>query len=73
MARYKVTDSQLVQALGQGGQPRQLYRVWIATTRGATGYIDVPPDKWNKETLPDILEQFSVGLDLAYDIAEGLV
>lgn len=71
MLNYTVTDTRQVQTLTPAGTMRQVYRVWIATDKGATGAVDVSPDAWNKEALSGILTEFAGTLDLAFEVASG--
>jgi len=71
MPIYTVTDTRQVQTLTPAGFMREVYRVWIATERGASGSVDVSPDKWNKEALTGILEAFAEKLDLAFEVTSG--
>jgi len=71
MAKYTVTDTRQVQTLTQAGTMREVYRVWIVTPRGASGSVDVTPDKWNKEALGEVLGDFAGVLDLAFEVANG--
>jgi len=67
---YKITDTRQVDRMTQAGTQVQMYRVWLVTARGATGTLDVPTDKWNKEDLPSLLEAKVADLDLAFDLTE---
>ena len=71
MPTYTVVDTRQVQRLTPAGSMKQVYRVWIETERGATGAVDVGPDKWNKETLPGLLTEFAEKLDMAFEVANG--
>lgn len=65
---YKVTDTREVSTLTPAGTERKMFRVWLVTTNGATGSIDVPADKWNADDLPGILEAKAAALDLAFNL-----
>lgn len=65
---YKVTDTREVTRMTQAGTQVQIYRVWLVTSRGATGTLDVSADKWNADDLPQILEDKAHELDLAFDL-----
>lgn len=67
---YRVTDTREMSTMTPAGSVVQTYRVWLVTDRGATGTVDVPKDKWNKEALPSILEAKAVELDLAFAVTE---
>lgn len=71
MPTYKVVDTRQVQRLTPAGSMKEVYRVWIQTEKGATGAVDVSPDKWNKEALPGLLTEFAAKLDMAYEVASG--
>jgi len=45
-----------------------MYRVWLVTDKGATGTVDVSPDKWNEDELPGVLEAKAAELDLAFKV-----
>lgn len=68
MPKYTVVDTREVSTLTPMGTERKYYRVWIRTEHGASGSVDVPPDQWNAETLPGILEEKSAALDLAFSL-----
>jgi len=55
----------------QGGSEKIVFRVWLATDNGASGTVDVPKDKWNKDELPTILEAKADELDLAFSVANA--
>jgi len=65
---YKVTDTREISTMTQAGTEVKVYRVWLATSRGSTGVVDVPVDKWNPDDLPPILEEKAAQLDLAFDL-----
>jgi len=67
---YKVTDTRQVDQMTQAGSVVKTYRVWLVTSKGAAGQVDVPLDKWNPEDLPGILEAKAVELDLAFTVSE---
>lgn len=66
MAGYKVTDTRELKTITPGGSEQVVYRVWLVTDSGATGTLDVPQDKWNKDDLPELLEAKVEALDLAF-------
>ena len=66
---YKVTDSQKIQSITPAGNPYSYYRVWLVTEKGASGYTDVPVDKWKKDELEQVLQEFADELDLAFSIS----
>lgn len=65
---FKVTDTQEISRMTQAGTEVKSNRVWLITDRGATGYVDVPLDKWNKDDLPEILAAKAADLDLAFSV-----
>lgn len=71
MANYTVTDTRQVQTLTPAGTMREVYRVWLVTSKGGSGSVDVAPDDWNAEKLPGILTAFADKLDLAFGVASG--
>lgn len=66
---FRVTDTQEISQMTRAGTEIKVNRVWIVTSLGATGYVDVPLDKWTKESLPGILQEKADSLDLAFSIA----
>lgn len=69
MPDYKVTDTQEIKQMTPSGAQTTVYRVWLTTTRGARGTLDVPPDQWNAETLPDLLSAKANELNLAFALS----
>ena len=67
---YKVTDSQKIQSITPAGNPTSFYRVWLATEKGASGYVDVPAEKWKKDVLEATLQEFADELDLAFSVSQ---
>ena len=65
---YKVTDTRELSKMTPAGSPVKVYRVWLVTSNGSTGTVDVPVDKWNSEDLTAILEAKAKELDLAFAI-----
>lgn len=68
MPGYKVTDTREISGMTQAGGEHKFNRVWIQTTRGATGHVDVEPGDWNPPALKIILEAKAKDLDLAFNI-----
>ena len=66
---YKVTDSQKIQSITPAGNPYSYYRVWLVTEKGASGYVDVPAEKWKKDVLEATLQAFADELDLAFSVS----
>ena len=66
---YKVTDSQKIQSMTPAGNLYSYYRVWLVTEKGASGYVDVPADKWKKDELEQVLQEFADELDLAFSVS----
>lgn len=66
---YRVTDTIEVVRMNQGGSEVKVNRVYLVTDQGASGYVDVPLDKWNKDDLPGILQEKTDSLNLAFAIA----
>jgi len=66
---YKITDTRELKTITPGGTEQSVYRVWLATEVGATGTIDVPKAKWNKEDLADLLTAKAADLDLAFSLS----
>ena len=66
---YKVTDSQKIQSITPAGNPTSFYRVWLVTEKGASGYVDVPAEKWKKDVLEATLQAFADELDLAFSVS----
>ena len=66
---YEVTDTREISEMTPAGSRRTLYRVWLRTSNGATGTVDVAAEDWSKEKLPSILEKKAETLDLAYSVA----
>jgi len=52
-----------------GGGTVSVYKVWLMTSRGATGSVEVPADKWNTDDLKPLLEEAAGRLDLAYNVS----
>ena len=67
---YKVTDTREMSTMTPAGSVQKVYRVWLATSKGSTGTVDVPPDKWNSKDLTEILEAKAAELDLAFAVVE---
>ena len=65
---YRVTDSQKIQSITPAGNPTSFYRVWLVTEKGASGYVDVPAEKWKKDVLEATLQDFADELDLAFSV-----
>lgn len=65
---YVVQDTREITIMTPGGGTRRSYRVWLQTDLGATGSVDVPLEKWNKQDLPKILEEKAEELDLAFSV-----
>lgn len=65
---YTVTDTREVSRLTQGGAERKMYRVWLTTSEGATGSVDIPENDWTEERVPEILEEKARQLDLAFSL-----
>jgi len=65
---YKVTDTREVSSMSPAGTQQRMYRVWLVTDKGATGTVDVSPDKWNEDELPGVLEAKAAELDLAFKV-----
>jgi len=68
MPEYRVTDTQQVTALTQAGTPRTSYRVWIVTARGSRGYIDIPAEDWQPDTVKAALAGLAARLDMAFGL-----
>ena len=68
MASYEVTDTREINEMTPGGGRRKIYRVWIRTSRGATGAVDVPVEDWDADKLPAILQAKADELYLAYNL-----
>ena len=66
---YRVTDSQKIQSITPAGNPTSFYRVWLVTEKGASGYVDVPAEKWKKDELEATLQDFADELDLAFSVS----
>jgi len=66
---FRVTDTQEISQMTRAGSEVKVNRVWLVTARGSSGYVDVPLDQWNKETLPGLLQAKADELDLAFLIA----
>ena len=66
---YRVTDSQKIQSITPAGNPTSFYRVWLVTEKGASGYVDVPAEKWKKDVLEATLQEFADELDLAFFVS----
>lgn len=67
---YKVSDTREMSRMTEAGSVVKTYRVWLVTDNGSSGTVDVPPDKWNKDDLPGILEAKASELDLAFAVTE---
>ena len=65
---FKVTDSKEISRMSPAGTMMKLYRVWIITTHGATGAVDVEEAQWNEDDLPTILSAKAAELDLAFEL-----
>lgn len=71
MDKYKVTSTSQVQSLQPGAdQPTSMYRAYLRTAKGATGFVDVDPDVWATEELREILAAKATELNRAFAIAE---
>ena len=68
MPNYTVLDSRQIQRLTPAGGNQSVYRVWIQTSRGSTGNIDISVDDWTAEKLRPILEEFANTLDLPFTL-----
>ena len=66
---YTVTDTRQIDRMTPGGGTVSVYKVWLMTSRGATGSIEVPADKWNTDDLKPLLEAAAAQLDLAYNVS----
>lgn len=65
---YKVNDVRELTRLTPAGTEVTVYRVWLTTSKGSTGAVDVGEDDWNEEDLPGILQAKANTLDLAYTV-----
>lgn len=68
MPGYTVTDSKETSVITPAGNRTKMYRVWIKTERGATGFVDVEPADWTADKLPAILGAKAADLDLAFTL-----
>jgi len=66
---YTVTDTRQIDRMTPGGGTVSVYKVWLMTSRGATGSVEVPADKWNTDDLKPLLEEAAGRLDLAYNVS----
>jgi len=66
---YTVTDTRQIDRMTPGGGTVSVYRVWLMTSRGATGSVEVSADKWNTDDLKPLLEEAAAKLDLAYSVS----
>jgi len=65
---FKVTDTREISRMTEAGSVHQMYRVWLVTSNGSSGTVDVPQDKWNSEDLTEILDAKAAELDLAFAV-----
>lgn len=65
---YKVLDSRQIQKITPAGGNQSLYRVWVETSNGSTGSIDIPAEDWTAEKLNPILVDFAKTLDLPFTL-----
>lgn len=56
--------------MSPAGNRQVSYRVWITTDKGASGSVDVPADKWDKDALRVLLDEKAEQLDLAFSLTE---
>lgn len=71
MASFQVTSAQKQQRLGPSGQTREVYVVWLETSRGATGSVEVPAGVWQGDGLKAYLQEQADLLDKAFVLVNG--
>lgn len=67
---YKVLDTREISQLSPTGTERKFYRVWLQTGKGAQGTLDVAPEHWTEERLPELLQEKADELDLGFRLSE---
>ena len=68
MATYTVEAVQKQDRLGPTGDPVPVYVVWLKTTMGATGRIEVPASGWEGDDLGAYLQDQADNLDKAFNL-----
>lgn len=71
MDGIRVTATQKIEQLGDGGFPFTVYRVNYVTERGARGVFTIPEKDFTAERLPEVLSLERDKANLAFDIANG--
>lgn len=68
MVAFKITSASRQQRMLAGGNTTQVYVVWIETTAGATGSVEVPASVWEGENLKGYLQAEADKLDKAFSL-----
>lgn len=71
MATFAVEAVQKQDRLGPTGDPVPLYMVWLRTTLGAKGKIEVPVATWEGDGLREHLQAQADNLDKAFVLVNG--
>jgi hypothetical protein len=68
MNGLKVVSASKQDRLRPDGGRTTVYVVWLSTTKGASGSIEVSPEIWESDGLKDHLMQEAAKLDRAFDV-----
>jgi len=68
--KYVVLDTREISSMTPAGSVRKAYRVWIQTSNGATGTVDVAADNWKADRLAVLLSAKADELDLAFTLGQ---
>lgn len=68
MASFKVVSAQKQDRLRPDGGRTTVYVVWLETSKGATGTLEIPESVWTGDGLKVYLEEQAADLDKAFDL-----
>lgn len=71
MANFTVESASKQDRLRRDGTRKTVYIVWLSTTKGASGSIEVSPEMWESDGLKDHLMAEAKKLDRAFDVLDG--
>lgn len=71
MATFRVEAVQKQDRLGPTGDAVPMYVVWLKTTLGAGGRIEVPASVWEGDGLAEHLRAEADNLDKAFNLING--
>lgn len=68
MPSFTVESASKQDRLRPDGGTKTVYVVWLETSKGATGRVEIPADVWESDQLKTRLEAEAANLDRAFDL-----